>query len=195
MHELSSFLLAYHGCEQAVGEKLLDGEPFVPSKNSYDWLGPGIYFWETNPARAMDWAKERAEKIKADGTPAYRPFVVGAVIHPGFCLDLISASGIQALEEAYRQFEAVKLAAAQILPKNVGGADKLKRTLDCSVIEFFHKARERSRQQQIDTVRGVFIEGEEIYPGSGFRRKTHIQLCVVNPAMIKGVFRVAEVSP
>lgn len=26
------------------------------SDNDYDWLGPGIYFWENNPKRAIDYA-------------------------------------------------------------------------------------------------------------------------------------------
>ncbi len=51
MHRLStSFVLGYHGCEAAVAEKLLAGEPFKASSNDYDWLGPGIYFWK--PTRA-----------------------------------------------------------------------------------------------------------------------------------------------
>ena len=61
MHSLSaSFVLGYHGCDQAVGEGLLDGDDFKPSKNDYDWLGPGIYFWEANPQRGLDFARELA---------------------------------------------------------------------------------------------------------------------------------------
>lgn len=37
---------------------------------------------------------------------------------------------------------------------------------------------------------GVFVEGEPIYPGAGFDAKTHVQICVCDPACIKGVFRV-----
>lgn len=43
-----------------------------------------------------------------------------------------------------------------------------------------------------DTVKGVFVEGEQAYPGSGFSDKTHIQIAVRNPKMIKGVFRVDQ---
>lgn len=38
-------------------------------------------------------------------------FVVGAVIDPGFCLDLISSNGIQAVEEAYASFQSVVAAS------------------------------------------------------------------------------------
>ena len=47
-------------------------------------------------------------------------------------------------------------------------------------------------EPSIDTVRGVFVEGEPVYEGAGFRAKTHIQICVCNISSIKGVFRVPE---
>lgn len=54
MHALSaSFILGYHGCDEAVAEKVLAGEDFKPSDNDYDWLGSGIYFWEANPQRGL----------------------------------------------------------------------------------------------------------------------------------------------
>lgn len=76
------------------------------------------------------------------------------------------------------------------LPRNEGGADLLRRNLDCAVINYLHKVREKARLRAFDTFRGVFIEGKRIYADSGFREKTHIQICVRNAACIKGVFRV-----
>ena len=39
------FVMAYHGCDRAVGERILAGAEHVrPSGNDYDWLGPGAYF-------------------------------------------------------------------------------------------------------------------------------------------------------
>ena len=52
------FVLAFHGCDRAVGERILAGKEHVrPSDNDYDWLGPGAYFWENNPRRALAWAQ------------------------------------------------------------------------------------------------------------------------------------------
>ena len=39
-----------------------------------------------------------------------------------------------------------------------------------------------------DSVKGVFWEGQELYPNAGFREKNHIQICVCNPNCIKGYF-------
>lgn len=193
MHSLStSFVLGYHGCDGETGERLLLNEPFRPSENSYDWLGSGIYFWEANPDRALEWAKERADRILKSGDRDIEPFVVGAVIDPGFCLDLISSNGIHAVEGAYAGFQSVVAASGAQMPENAGGADLRLRKLDCAVINFLHSARERAGEQPFDTVRGVFTEGEHVYANSGFRRKTHIQICVRNQANIHSVFRVHQ---
>jgi len=56
------FVLGYHGCTKEVGERLLAGEPFKPSTHNWEWLGEGIYFWENNPRRALEWAKSRKTK-------------------------------------------------------------------------------------------------------------------------------------
>lgn len=81
MHRLAtSLILAYHGCDQTVAERLLAGEPFKRSQNDYDWLGWGIYFWEANPKRGLDFA---AEAMKRPGSKIRTPAVVGAVVELG----------------------------------------------------------------------------------------------------------------
>jgi hypothetical protein len=49
-----------------------------------------------------------------------------------------------------------------------------------------------STTQPYTTVRALFPEGTELYPGAGFRDKTHIQICVREPEQILGVFRIPE---
>lgn len=77
MYKLSpSFVLGFHGCDRQVGERALKGEiQLRDSTNPYDWLGRGVYFWENNPARALDWAISQANRGNFT-----EPFVVGAVI-------------------------------------------------------------------------------------------------------------------
>lgn len=99
MHRLSSgFVLGYHGCDRGVGERLLEGTPFRPSDNEYDWLGPGVYFWEANPDRGLDFARETARRRPGS---IKSPFVIGAVLDLGLCLDLTTASGIEWVRIAY----------------------------------------------------------------------------------------------
>jgi hypothetical protein len=66
------------------------------------------------------------------------------------------------------------------------------RKLDCAVINHIHASLKNKHAQPLDTVRGVFIEGGRIYENSGFFKKTHVQICVCNPASIKGVFRLPK---
>ena len=76
--------------------------------------------------------------------------------------------------------------------------DKLKRELDCAVIEFMndrifalHQKTAKDGQSSIklfDSVRGAFMEGGEAFPGSGIQQKSHIQICIRNPNCILGFF-------
>ena len=144
-----------------------------------------MYSWEANPRRGLDFAKEARKRRSSS---VMDPFVVGVVIDLGNCLDLITASGIELVKEAYKSLLEVTTAAGEKLPQN--SSDFLRRDLDCAVIRRLHSILELAGAPPIDTVRGLFTEGTPIYPGSGFNAKTHIQIAVCNLACIKGVFRV-----
>ena len=68
------------------------------------------------------------------------------------------------------------------------GSELLLRDLDCAVINAVHTFRAEKDLPMFDSVRSAFIEGDELYPGSTFREKNHIQICVRNLACIKGYF-------
>jgi len=62
---LPSFVLGFHGCDRRVAERVFAGKSTLKSsENDYDWLGHGVYFWENNPQRAMDFrsAREHAQR-------------------------------------------------------------------------------------------------------------------------------------
>jgi hypothetical protein len=89
-------------------------------------------------------------------------------------------------------YETYKNSGLQ-LPKNKPGGSKmdlLLRDLDCAVIQTVHQFNIETGDKTYDSVRGVFIEGEKLYPDSGFHEKTHIQICIRNPNCIKGYFRI-----
>ena len=43
-------VFGYHGCDQALADDLIAGRRSIAdwplSRNAYDWLGHGLYFWE-----------------------------------------------------------------------------------------------------------------------------------------------------
>ena len=184
-----SFVLGFHGCDASVGEAILAGEirHLRPSENDYDWLGSGVYFWEGNPARALQFARERAEGGKSSRGAVTRPFVLGAVINLRHCLDLADRSAIVQVKEAYESLKNTFDATGEELPTN--GADLKARRLDCAVFNWLHQIHDEEGSLAYDTVRGLFWEGAEIYPGAGVREANHIQICVRNLDCILGYFR------
>jgi hypothetical protein len=186
LHQLAtSFILGYHGCDQRIGERILKGAPFKSSNNEYDWLGPGIYFWEANPLRGLQFA---GEAMRRKGSRIRRPFVVGAVISLGLCLDLTTSAGVGQMRTAHKILRG--LTASRNLERLKKRANPLLRPLDQAVIETLHTIRRDRGEIPIDTVKGIFIEGAPIYEGSGFHEKTHVQIAVCNSECIRGVFRV-----
>ena len=190
----TSFVLGYHGCERKVGEAILAGREHVSvSKNVYDWLGHGAYFWENSPRRALDWAQFLTKHPPEPDRKIRAPFVVGAIIDLGNCLDLTDAGSLEIVRAGYEEFCRTMELAEVPLPENEpaleGDVDLVKRHLDCAVVNFVHRLRERENEP-FGTTRGIFTEGGALYPGAKIQVKTHVQVCVRNPVVsIKGYFR------
>jgi hypothetical protein len=147
---------------------------------------------EANPRRALEFAYELQRWRRGKANAINEPYVVGAAFDLGFCLDLMSSNGIQAVASMHEDFLKYCERANVDVPTNSGGQDLRFRKLDCAVINHLHQVREAANLQPFDTVSGVFIEGNRIYRDSGFFEKTHVQICVRNLACIKGVFRVPD---
>jgi hypothetical protein len=186
LHKLSaSFVLGYHGCDADVAEDLLNNRPFLPSNNDYDWLGSGIYFWEANPLRGLEFAREASKRRPKT---IRRPAVIGAVIDLGYCLDLTTSRGLQAASTAFSKLRMVNQQAGVPLPENQ--PDGARNNLDCAVLNYLHRLQAQEGKPAFDTVKGVFVERPPLYEGSAFGVKNHIQITVRNAECIKGVFRV-----
>ena len=177
-------VIAYHGCDATVAERLLGGEPFRRSENDYDWLGAGVYFWEYGADRALQFAREQQRRSRIT-----EPAVVGALVQLGNCFDLMDTAFTRELAEGYRIYRSMISQIGTTLPRNAGTTpDKKLRRLDCSVLNTYLDWLQR-RGAAFDTVRCGFIEGERAFPGSGIYQQTHIQIAVRNCACIVGTFR------
>lgn len=193
----TSFVLGYHGCERSVGERAIQGDiAILQSDQDFDWLGPGAYFWESDPQRALEWARWKVSRGAYDD-----PFVVGAVIDLANCLDLVARENLDVLRWAHDSFVELQTKAGLELPANrsVAGQpdeDRLLRFLDCAVIRHLHaiigegvSLDDVGYVAPFDTVRGMFTEGDALYPGAGFRERSHTQIAVRNSNSILGLFR------
>lgn len=93
-----SFVLGFHGTEKALVDRCMaDGtKHLASSEGRYEWLGHGIYFWENDPQRGLEWATDGNAKKKIQ-----EPDIVGAVLDLGYCLDLTTRIGLDEVNAAY----------------------------------------------------------------------------------------------
>jgi len=180
-------VVGFHGCDESIRDDLLNGRSEMKSSsNNYDWLGPGMYFWDGNYDRALEWARQAHRRGKIN-----KPSVVGCVLDLGFCLDFLDSRYLDLLKPAFDRLDAAAKTAGFEMPRNLPlnrDDDLLIRHLDCAVIAMIHEDREETGEREFDSVRGVFWEGEPPYPTAGFRAKNHIQIAIRNPNCLKGFF-------
>lgn len=177
-----TIVYGFHALDKTVALKILNQEKqFKPSMNDFDWLGNGIYFWENSESRANDYSKELLKRKKI-----LDPFVLGATIELGNCLDLLNPMHIELLKYSYdvakKACDLLEVPLPENTPWSKNDMDIKKRNLDCLVINTILK------EEPFDSVRGAFLEGEEVYPTAGFKNKNHIQISVINTNCIKGIF-------
>jgi hypothetical protein len=180
-----SLVLAYHGCDLSVARRVASGKDQLRySKNDYDWLGSGLYFWEDSQARALQWAQHEAARGSGK---VKKPAVLGAVIDLGNCLNLIDVEDLALVTAAHEEYQKICQEFA-VLPAQNKGSDLRARYLDKAVFETLHKLREQTQKQPFETVRAFFVEGKPLYAGAGLRDLDHIQICVRDPKKIVGYF-------
>lgn len=201
----TSFVLGYHGCSRDVAVAVVDRRAaLIKSDSKFDWVGPGIYFWESDPQRAWEWAVQRCK----EGAFA-APGVVGAIIDLRNCLDLLNRTDQDLVRSAYDSLASMYQAAGEKMPENRnsskgGDQDRKARALDCDVIRHLHSIMDYPGDQlegdandptpHFDTVRGMFTEGDALYPGAAFYHQSHVQIAVRNIECIRGVFYPPELD-
>ena len=185
-----SIVYGFHAIDKSAGLKILNQEDqFKQSSNKYDWLGPGIYFWENNLERAHQYARQDSNR---PDSKIKEPFVLGAVLELGNCLDLLDQKYNDFLKDAYSKLKDALSEQDKPLPsnRNMGknDFDFKARELDCSVIRYACTLSKEEDDKPFDSVRAAFIEGSPIYEGAGFSSENHIQIAIINPNCIKGIF-------
>lgn len=180
---LPNWVLGFHGCDEDVGRKVLT-DPKVhleSSQNKWDWLGDGIYFWENDPERARQFAVKGMDGKITKGS-IRKPFVIGAVIDLGLCLNMFDQVALQEMRVAAESL--TRIYGSDPLPANKGAG----RFLDRAVFEHLHKMREWVDYDRYQTTRAAFPEGAPLYPGTEFTEQNHIQIAVRDTSCIRGYF-------
>lgn len=186
MDRFARIVVGYHATPREGVEfidSLLLGKSKIsewkPSKNEYDWLGHGIYFWEHGPERAKQWAGEHG-------------CVIGAVIQLGRCFDLTDIRFTKLLKESFESVRDLYQKEGRKLPENTGSNLKC-RKLDCLVLNELMIAMDNEipgdETVNFQTIRSPFVEGKPAFDGSMLNEETHIQIAVRDTSCILGVFR------
>jgi hypothetical protein len=182
-------VIGYHGCDRQVRDSIVSRQTqhLNISKNPYDWLGSGAYFFEDDAYMAMDFAKTAHENPAKQYTakPVNTPAVLGAVIEMGNCWDLRKMQGCDKFEMVWHQMQAAFAQDNIPLPVNKPGSSNdgvvLLRHRDRAVIDLGCRLAITAKEPAIDTVMSIFELGERLTENSGFRKKTHVQISVRNP--------------
>lgn len=147
-------IIGFHGCDREIRDRVVMHQTMLrSSKNVWDWLGDGMYFWQNNHERAFHFAKNPPPNVKIN-TPA----VLGAVFSLGNCLDLSDKRFIDLVKISYDSLKQSATTEGTKLPvnKNPGddesSADKIVRALDCAVIKNVHEIATKTMQPPFDTV-------------------------------------------
>lgn len=158
-------VLGYHGTT-LEGAKQIFANGFRLSRNEWDWLGDGVYFFQDSPQRALEWAREH------HGDNAG---VVGAEIRLVDCFDLQDPRWTRLYSGLYDQYTKYLKDANLPRPKQTSGAHRL----DRDVINY---SRGVLAEQGINIacVRCAFNEGSPVYPDSAIYDRSHVQIAVLD---------------
>ncbi len=169
--------IGFHGTSVQAARRILS-TGFQPSRNEYDWLGDGAYFFQDAPARALEWARQR---FGADAA------VVGAEIDLDDCIDLLDISWHAVIERSYADLILRLETSAQPVPRQTSGAHRLDRAVINHTAGLL-----QGHGIPVRTVRAAFMEGKPLFSGSALWDRAHVQIAVRDPGAILRIWRAAE---
>jgi hypothetical protein len=165
--------IGFHGTSVEAAQRILSAG-FEISRNEYDWLGDGAYFFQDAPARATEWARQR---FGADAA------VIGAEIDLDGCVDMLDIPWERVLVRAFESYAAYLAQIGRPVPRQTPGAHRL----DRGVINYLAEGMDADGMH-VRSIRAVFPEGEPMYPGSALLSRAHVQIAVRDCAVIRGTW-------
>jgi hypothetical protein len=182
----------FHGTTFETAEKIIRERRFKASNHLYDWLGPGVYFFQDAPLKALDYASRYVlPRHDADTELA----VVVAELSLENCFDLLRNDySLLAKRNFGRLVKQSKRQKRPILREfneqphrifhgEVSEADVQRSGYnidDCRNIRSLISDLNTSNRGEFDCVRSAFWGGAEIFKGSFIFDHTNIQVCVLS---------------
>ena len=173
-----ALVFGFHVCDRKVRDRLLlTQNNFKFSQNDYDWLGEGVYFFESDPIRADMFGEAVLAQPGLSQGEIKEPVVLGAIIELAHCLDLTTMADRELLKAAEKTLK-------QTSRQNKGSG----RFRDCAAINALHQIYKDLTSPPFKTVRAAFREGSPVYESAELHTEDHIQIAVRDLSCIKGVF-------
>jgi len=166
----ASLVFGYHGTSLAAAQSI-QANGFELSRQPYDWLGDGVYFFQDAPNRAWNWAIQRFPES---------PAVVVSQIRLENCVDLLDVDWVDALNIIHNNLRQRFLQEGRKLPKQKAGAHNLDREVFNLLVQV--AARQGTL---LKVIRGVFQEGVPVYPESALFNLSHVQIAVRDTLLIE----------
>lgn len=151
---MGQLVTAYHGCDISTRDLFLRGltEPRI-SRNAYDWLGNGFYFFQGDAGRALKFAQNAHADTQTPLTrhPIVTPAVIGAVLDVDRWLDFGTQAGIAEFSNAVATLEEAGAITPDLRNEAAfdGDGDKVHRKFDRAVCVAIHEARSQTYQDLI----------------------------------------------
>ena len=159
----------HHGTSARMAATIV-AEGFRVSKNNYDWLGDGAYFFQDAPLRALTWADSRFGKDAS---------VIECEVEIRDFIDLIDIKWAAWLALVHDRLIDELRAARMIPPVQKGKSHRL----DRDVLNYGIGLLE-AEGLAVRGVRGAFTEGMPAYPNSALFTQSHVQIAVRDLSLI-----------
>lgn len=165
----SPVVRGHHGTSQESLPRILD-EGFRSSRNEWDWLGDGTYFWQDDFDRALEWARQ------LHGAGAV---VVEVAIDLRDCMDLNSREWFNLLSDFGDEVIADMKASGITLPVQTGKRHTRDRLVINRLVDVL-----ASEGIPIASVRKMFPEGNPAFEGSALLSQSHVQIAVRDQSVV-----------
>ena len=173
-------IYGYHGTTTESAKRIIK-QGFAQSRQGYDWLGDGIYFWQDAPERAWEWAKNLSKRR------GEKPAVVGVKIRFNIgqqegntqYVDLLDIPWEKRIGSTFRRLKRDFELQGLALPKQTTGAHRLDYQVVNSLVEDLDR-----EGIKVLAMRAAFQEGIPIFEESALHNRSHVQIAVRDEGII-----------
>ncbi len=172
---------------------------FEHSRNEWDWLGKGVYFFESAPTLARDWSEQLTARLATKGIVA-KSAVVSATLRLDGCIDLLDNEWVGAIQECAGRLTAEGMLKTQhgLRLRSAGNEASVICDYDMPLSSYRYNAADcqvmnalwgylRDDGDTAPSIRAPFVLGKQLFSNSFFFHESHVQIAVIDPSVISDV--------